>query len=302
MRDQRDDTDAIADAAKRQLLGAVVKLRYADRVAFLDVGQVVAGHQIARRWRATRSKVRSGSAPRAPTGWAWATTWTSPAKGTTSTGRRSLGSRPPVPPCPERLLQPLPPGVLAVLGLTGFPPDMVLGLTVGSINGLQNGSTRPGVSIAPHPRWADVIEQFRAMRSIGALSIRTERDSLGRPRFVLVDESKGTERRIKDMRLLLGLEPAVNKFPMVYGLGAGTGREIRMITRPLLDVLLEVACRIEVPMSSRRRPLPTSPPSRSCTSTAAIAVRIILTSRSTTTRLGFGSTIATMPASAPSPS
>ena len=64
---------------------------------------------------------------------------------------------------------------------------------------------------------------------------------------MLVDESKGTERRVKDMRLLLGLDPAVNEFPMVYGSGAGTGREIRMITRPLLNVLLEVVGRIKVP-------------------------------------------------------
>jgi hypothetical protein len=46
VRDQRDYTDVIADAAMRQVLGAVVRLRYADHVAFLDVGQVVAGYQL----------------------------------------------------------------------------------------------------------------------------------------------------------------------------------------------------------------------------------------------------------------
>ena len=238
VRDQRDYTDAIADAAKRQVLGAVVRLRYADHVAFLDVGQVVAGYQIEGSLRA----------------------------GTTRTDGISLGDdldlsgegryidRPTITWQPvtgaalsERLLQPLPPGVLAVLGLTGFPPDMVFGLTVSSINGLANGSTRPGESIPPHPRWESVIERFRVMRSIGVLGIRTERDGLGRPRFVLVDESRGADRRVQDMRILLGLDPDVNEFPMVYGSGAGNGREIRMITRPLLDVLLEVAGRIEVP-------------------------------------------------------
>ncbi|WP_027134214.1 hypothetical protein [Geminicoccus roseus] len=238
VRDQRDYTDAIADAAKRQVLGAVVRLRYADHVAFLDIGQVVAGYQV-------EGSVGTG------------TTFTSGldlGEDLRLSGEGRYIDRPTITWQPvtgaalsERLLQPLPPGVLAVLGLTGFPPDMVFGLTVASINGLSNGSTRPGESIPAHPRWEIVIERFRAVRTTGVLGVRTDRDGLGRPRFVLVDESRGTDRRVKDIRILLGLDPDVNEFPMIYGSGAGNGREIRMITRPLLDVLLEVAGRIQVP-------------------------------------------------------
>lgn len=240
VRDQRDYTEAIADAAKRQVLGSVVRLRYGDHVSFLDIGSVVAGYQFEGglgTGTALTSGLDLGENVRLSVDGRYidrpTITW-QPVTGAALS---------------ERLLQPLAPGVLAVLGLTGYPPDMVFGLAVSSINGLSNGSTRPGESIPPHPRWEIVIERFRAVRTIGSLGIRTDRDGLGRPRFVLVDESRGTDRRVKDIRVLLGLDPTVNEFPMVYGSGAGNGREIRMITRPLLDVMLEVAGRIQVPAS-----------------------------------------------------
>lgn len=237
VRDQRNYTDAIADAAKRQVLGAVVRLRYADHVAFVDVGQVVSGYQFEGAF---------GTGTSFTSGLDLGEDLRLSAEGRyidrpTITWQPVTGAA-----LSERLLQPLLPGVLAVLGLTGFPPDMVFGLTVSSINEVFNGSTRPGESIPANPRWDILIERFNSVRSIGVLGIRTERDGLGRPRFVLVDESRGTDRRVNDIRTLLKLDPEANEFPMVYGSGAGDGREIRMITRPLLDVLLEVAGRIKV--------------------------------------------------------
>lgn len=240
VRDQRDYTDAIADAAKRQVLGAVVRLRYADHVAFLDIGQVVAGYQF-------EGVVGTGTS---------FTSGLNLGDNLRLSGEGRYVDRPTITWQPvsgarlsERLLQPVLPGVLAVLGLTGFPPDMVFGLAVSSINGLANGSTRPGETIPAHPRWEIVMDRLRAVRSSGVLGIRTDQDGLGRPRFVLVDESRGTDRRVKDLRTLLGLDPDLNEFPMIYGSGAGSGREIRMITRPLFDVLLEVAGRIKVPLA-----------------------------------------------------
>ncbi|HWL67190.1 MAG TPA: hypothetical protein VNS22_02275 [Geminicoccus sp.] len=238
VRDQRDYTEAIADAAKRQVLGAVVRLRYGDHVSFLDIGSVVAGYQFETgigTGTALTSGLDLGENVRLSVDGRYVDrptiTWQPVAGAALS----------------ERLLQPLPPGVIAVLGLTGYPPEMVFGLTVSSMNGLSNGSTRPGESIPAHPRWEIVIDRFRVLRTTGVLGIRTERDGLGRPRFVLVDESRGTDRRVQDIRILLGLDPEENEFPLVYGSGAGDGHEIRMITRPLLEVLLEVAGRIKVP-------------------------------------------------------
>jgi hypothetical protein len=240
VRDHRDYTDAIADAAKRQVLGAVVRLRYADHVAFLDVGQVVAGYQI---------EGVLGTGTSFTNGLDLGEDLRLSAEGRyidrpTITWQPVTGAA-----LSERLLQPLLPGILAVLGLTGFPPDMVFGLTVSSINGLSNGSTRPGESIPADPRWSMVIDRFRSVRSIGVIGIRTDRDGLGRPRFVLVDESRGADPRVREIRSLLGLRSELNEFPLVYGSGLGDGSTIRMITRPLLDVLLEVAGRIKVPAS-----------------------------------------------------
>jgi hypothetical protein len=256
-RDQRQYSEAIATAAKRQILSTVVRLRYADHVAFLDVGQIVTGYQLEASL-GTGSVLMDGLTLGSDTDVNVNGTYTDRP---TVTWQPIVGAA-----LSERLLQPLPPGVLAMLSLTGFSPELVFGLGATSVNGIANGTTRPGETVVADPRWDTLMDRFRVLRTAGILGLRSDRDGLGRARFVMSDESRGFDPRVVDLARLLRLRPDLYEWPLIYGTGVGEGREIRILSRPLFDVLLEVAGRIEVPSDdvlSGKTPLPaTNVPSR----------------------------------------
>jgi hypothetical protein len=64
------------------------------------------------------------------------------------------------------------------------------------------------------------------------------------------------------VRRLLGLDPNAQEFSVVYGSVAANDKEIAMLTRSILEILIDLASYIEVPAASanERRTFPTPAP------------------------------------------
>jgi hypothetical protein len=241
--DQADYAVATDTAAKRQALLNIVKLRYGDVPTFVNVTQIVAGYTVERRIDLGADFFRSdfdlsddvrfgagGTFSNRPT-----ITY-SPVRGHAFT---------------EFVLTPIPPPDLFALMLSGAPPDLVLALGVHSLNDMRN---RSGGVRAGDAGFHETIGLLTGLARDGLLRIRVEGGERSRAAFVELLDGPGAPRDPRMSRLvgLLGLEPGRGSYRITFGLGHRSGTEIAVFTRSIIEMLGDLAARIEVPEGDLR--------------------------------------------------
>ena len=242
-RDQVDYADAVGEAAKRQLLLNLVKLRYGDTPNFVTLSQLVAGYTLEGRLSIGGDFDRGG--------WRFGRDFDVGVGGTFSD--RPTATYAPLrgPDFAELMLKPIAPNSLLAVILAGGSPRIVLGLGVHAINGLNNWSWRPGGFLPERREFNQVIDLLSGLNDDGLLQLRFESTDRG------VEASLETRRRdgaLADPRYarlieLLGLDPAVGRYRVRFGMGDGGADEITIQTRSLIETLRELASRISVPAS-----------------------------------------------------
>jgi hypothetical protein len=239
-RDRFDYTAAISDSWKDQMLLNLVKIRYGDAPVFLDVTSVISQYQMQGALSLSGSWFSNPS--------------TSPALGLSGAG--TYTDRPTVTYSPlvgERfarsLMTPIPPAAIISLIQAGYPADMVLRLTVHTINGLQNhfgGLARAKPGDGGFYRLIDLMRQVQLSNAIGLRLNKLD----NRQATVLIirgevdEESRGNSLEI---RKLLGLDPAATELNIAYGSVAKDNHEVAILSRSMLDVLIDLASYIEAP-------------------------------------------------------
>jgi hypothetical protein len=222
------------------LLLNMVKLRYGDTPVFLDVTSVINSYEVSgsaslgANWKFHPS-YESGASAGATGFYADRPTITySP-----STGEKFSKS----------MLTPIPPSAIFFFIQAGYNVEAVFRVLVQSINGIRNSfggiaKTRPA-----DPEFYLLIERMRRIQDSGAYEIRvqksTEREALAAVFSDKVDEK--TEADITEVRKMLGLDPKARDFRVVYGSIAANDREIAILSRSVLQVLVNLASSIEVP-------------------------------------------------------
>jgi hypothetical protein len=133
-RDRFDYVSTISDSWKGQMLLNIVKLRYADAPAFLDVGSVISQYELA-------GEVNAGL------GWGIVVPG-SDSQSLGGTGR--YAERPTITYVPiagakftQSLMTPVPPSAVLFLLQAGYPVRLVFGMCVRTINDLDNASVDP---------------------------------------------------------------------------------------------------------------------------------------------------------------
>jgi hypothetical protein len=279
-----DYTAAIADSWKQQMLINMVKIRYGDAPVFLDVASVISQYQVAGEitWGGTfNNQSESNSHTIGGTGNLadpvtgavnWGGTFGSPFLSSSQTigGRGNYADRPTITYMPlsgdkftRTFMKPIPPPGVLTLIQAGYPIDLVLRFCVHSVNGIRNrygGSAR-----ARHadPEFYPLLERLRRIQDSGAIGLRVEKR--GEMEGVLmslrgkVDAS--TQEDIDSVRKTLGLDPAAGEFRIAYGSVAKDGGELAILTRSILEILVDLASCIEVPAThvEERRVNPTMP-------------------------------------------
>jgi hypothetical protein len=238
--DRFDYTTAISQSWQSQMLLNIVKLRYGDTPVFLDVASVINSYELSgsaslgANWKFHPS-YESGASIGAGGFYADRPTITySP-----STGEKFSKS----------MLTPIPPSAIFFFIQAGYSVNPVFRVLVQSINGIRNSYSGAGRIRPADPGFYLFIEKMTRIQDSGAYEIRvqksTEREAIAAVFSDKVDEK--TEADITEVRKMLGLDPTAREFRVVYGSIASDDKEIAILTRSVLQVLVNLASSIEVP-------------------------------------------------------
>lgn len=231
-----DYGQAIAESWKQQTLTNVVRLRYADAPVFLDVAAVINSSSVGGKMtgslqlpeRTLPNVLQFGGEG------SWSNT-------PTVTYQPLLGDR-----FTRSMLQPVPPAAVFQLLQGGWPADLVLNTVVTSINGLRNESS----GMRADDGYNELVATMSRIQRAGALAIRVEPRKEGSA-IVMVMRQEGASSALLDdarrVRELLRVGEGVGEFEIAFGLLPRSRTEVAVITRSMLELLLQLGFGIEIP-------------------------------------------------------
>jgi hypothetical protein len=257
-RDRFDYISAISESWKAQMLLNVVKLRYADAPVFLDVASVITqtGYQgivgVSGSWWQNLLQLPFTSSV-----------------GVSATG--TYGERPTVTYSPlsgekfaRSLMTPIPPAAVLSFLQAGYPVDVVLRLTVHTINGIHSRYGYGARAREADPEFFPLVEKLRAIQQSGQIGLRLKK--IGNQTETSIVFSKKLDPAIQadsvEVRKLLGVDPQTDEFSVVYGSVAANDKEIALLTRSVLEIITDLSSYIDVPTANveQKRTFPTPAP------------------------------------------
>lgn len=242
--------DAIAVSWKEQTLLNIVKLRYLDTPFFVDVPQITSGYQIG-----GAATANGGVFPPVTNLASFAQQL-----GLTLNLQAAYQDRPTISYQPQtgsqfirNLTQPINPGSVMFLLQSGYPADVVFGLTVESINGVDNRSVSGGQLRPVEPEFTRMVQVLRKAQISGHVGIRVEQDKDKKDAvaFFIRDKEKidpQLAKELAEVRKILGLDPDRRDFRVVFGATSANPNEIAILSRSVLRILSELASYVEVPV------------------------------------------------------
>ena len=273
-RDRFDYIAAISDSWKSQMLLNLVKLRYGDAPVFLDVASVINQYGIEGSIGLSGSWTQNAQVP-----WPYGALYN-------ILGAGRYAERPTITYSPlsgekfaRSLMTPIPPAAILNFLQGGYPVDLVLRLGVHSVNGIRTRYGGGARMRNADPEFYTVVERLRAIQLSGDLGLRVRK--IGEQTSTLVVFSKKPNAEIDaaraQVRELLGLDPTTEEFSVVYGSVAANNREIALLTRSMLEILIDLASYIEVPAASaaEQRTFPTPAPEQINGAPVAPLIRIL---------------------------
>jgi hypothetical protein len=251
-RDRLDYAGAIGDSWKQQTLLNIVKLRYSDFPVFLDINQVIAGYEF-------NSSTTAGFN-------ASSTSHDNPSPSFLTLGGSVLlqggyKDQPTVLYTPStgsdfitRLMTPIPPSAVLFLLQAGYAADRVMQLTLDSINGINNESRRRvGAARPVDPRFVRLGKLINEMQVSGALEVRILRPKDAAESSVMIfrpgTKDPELEAKRREITEILSLDPSLAEIKVFYGGYSGRKDEIAMLTRSMLQIMLELGFFADVPAS-----------------------------------------------------
>ncbi len=239
-RDRFDYTTAIAESWKSQMLLNIVKLRYGDTPVFLDVPSVINQYAI-------QGKINLGS------------NWEN---GPGALDSQTLGveglyaERPTITYTPlsgekftKSMLTPIPPASLLFLIQSGWPVKLLFELCVKSVNDIDNRATAPGFARPSDPEFQKLVGLMERIQRSGAMGARIVKKEKWETAIITLRQKVDPEiaQDISEVLKLLGIRPDAIEITVSYGTTATADNEIAMLTRSIMDIIIEMSSQIDVP-------------------------------------------------------
>jgi hypothetical protein len=235
--DRMDYGQVVADSWKRQTLLNVVRLRYADAPVFLDVSSIINSYTVGGEASA-QATIPSRTDPDVLEFGAlgrWSNT-------PTVTYQPLLGDR-----FTKSLLRPIPPASVFQLVQGGWGANLVFRTVVGSVNGRRNAA----YGMAADSAFNELTEAMERIQRAGNIGIRVE-PGQGDGGGVLVvipraEAGTGPGEDGRRVRTLLGLSEDAKEFEIAYGLIPRKPNEVAVLTRSMMEIMLQLGFGIELP-------------------------------------------------------
>jgi hypothetical protein len=239
-RDRFDYVTSISDSWKRQMLLNLLKVRYSDAPVFMDVSSVINSYTL-------EGDISLGGEV-APVG-----------RGDTLaslgvTGR--YADKPTITYQPlagekfaRSLMAPIPVTGILLLVQGGYPADVVFRICVNTINGLENAYGGSGNPRAGNPKFRELMTALREAQAAGGsgMRIKQTKDTPSVVMFFHPTTDNAIVVPDRKIRELLGLDASAREFNVVYGSHPENDQEIAILTRSILQVLIDIASYIDVP-------------------------------------------------------
>jgi hypothetical protein len=240
--DRASFTNAIGESWKSQMLLNIVKIRYGDTPIFLDVASVISSY-------AMEEQVNFG--------FNWSQAIQTNFQNVGGYGRYT--DRPTVTYSPlmgekfaRSLMTPIPPPAILSLIQAGYRADMVLRVAVNSVNGVRNRYGGGGRLRKADPEFFELTEKLREVQNSGAMGMRVNRGATpgANSGTVMILKGKITQEVVEGrnaVRQILGLNQTADEFSVAYGSVAKDDHEIAILSRSVLEILIDLASYIDVP-------------------------------------------------------
>ena len=242
--DRMEYSDAVGDSWKAQTLLNVVKLRYMDLPIFVDVAQIVGGYTLQTQVNigGTVSSEKAVQGNFLNAGGAAQYTDRPTITYTPLTGDRFL----------RALMTPIPPKAVFSMLESGYAADFVLGMTLESLNGVNNRSVVAGTLREADPRFVEAVKMLRELQATGAFGTRVESTGNKQENVVFFFRGEGEippeiEAKTAHIRELLNLEANNRRYALVQSPARGAKGELGVGTRSVLQVMMAFASYVEVP-------------------------------------------------------
>ena len=240
-RDRFAYTDAISESWKKQMLLNMAKIRYGDSPVFLEVASIINQYGLETEFNAGFS-------------------WNDFLPGNTQKigGRGKYAERPTVTYQPlmgenftRSLMTPIPQSGLLSLIESGWRVDTLFRTCIQSVNGIYNRRAGNMDLFELDPEFYALISSLRKIQESRAVGIRVLETKDKKKKTVLFFRKKGIRPEIAaeiiKVKKLLVLDLNAQEFTVVYGALPTNNKEIAMLSRSMLEILLELSSRIDVP-------------------------------------------------------
>jgi hypothetical protein len=249
VRDRFDYNRAISDSWKSQMLNNLVGIRYGEAPIFLDVVSVINQYEFQTQANLSAS-------------------WQSPLRVPTGNnnninantlgvgGSGSYTDRPTITYSPLSgeqfalgLMKPIVPTSILSLIQAGFPVDFIFRLSVQSINGVQNRYGGTARARTADPDFYRLLEKWKQLQVSGAVALRVRKVNDEESLMIIFRKNvaEETEADVAEVKKMLGLNAETREFKVVYGAVALNNDEIAILSRSVLEIMIDLASYIEVP-------------------------------------------------------
>ncbi len=240
-RDRVDYIGTVSESWKEQTLLNIVRLRYGDPPTFLDVSSVISSYTFQAQVSA------AGQTSNAPV-----STFGNIGAGALYIDRPTISYTPlSGEKFTRSLLNPLPPTSIFELSQSGFPVDRVLQLTVRALNGVYNRSSLGANSRAAEPAFYPLLDALRRLQASEAVSLRLEKRGKDEVAILILkrdDVSPQVQQDLTFVKKTLGVQPNKNgELTVTFGALPRSTDELAVLSRSMLEILLEISAGIEVP-------------------------------------------------------
>ena len=233
-----DYSEAISSSWKKQMLLNIVKLRYNDAPVFLEVSSIINQYSL-------ETELQGGLS------------WNAfqPTDSQNVSARSRYADRPTITYSPitgekftRSLLTPLPPASILALAQGGWPVDRILQVCVQSINGIDNHAGHASFARQADADFYRLLNRLKHIQKSGGVGIRLEKKDTNVDTIMFFEpDSEGVQGDLAALKQLLNLQSGSEDFKLVYGRLPKSPDELAILSRSLMEILLELGSYIEVP-------------------------------------------------------